>query len=412
LSEEPEEEEKRKILKKVCFFEENPTNGFFLSDFEKLLESVFAFGRAFCSLKKCQGEKEQVGTESLYFCTDPWALRHRFINEETGEMIRARCDRWNCLYCGPRKTDQWRQLIAAAEPMLHVVLSRAGNTVEEAARALTTWVQFMRRGSKGRGRGHIGVRPGFPIEYFAVLERHEKFEETGFHWHVLVKGVDYIPKDILDASWASATHGKNEFAWVDRVNNARAIGYVTKYLTKDIACSEKGVKEHHREVLEMGVDPDGNLVEQTQTVVEEVVSHARRIRYSRHFFPEAVEGLRFRLFSKLDDPEDLERDIEPVNGETAVCQGDMSDEYAIAQEQGPQEEENKRPRWSLYEAEPFTQDIQEYRQRRRRALLESLMVVRAGEWFISGRVLSVWSFQRSQRSQRQEKYFVNPEASA
>lgn len=34
------------------------------------------------------------GTETLLFCPDPWALRHRFINRETGEVLRARCDRW------------------------------------------------------------------------------------------------------------------------------------------------------------------------------------------------------------------------------------------------------------------------------------------------------------------------------
>src|SRR5712691_3669500 len=167
---------------------------------------------------------ERAGTETLYFCPDAWALRHRFINQETGETIRARCDRWDCLYCGPRKTDQWRQLIAAAEPVLHVVLSRAGNTVEEAARALTTWVQYIRRGSKGRGKSRVGTRPAYPIEYFAVLERHANFEETGFHWHVLIKGVDFIPKEELDASWESATHGKNKWAYVDRVKNGKAVG--------------------------------------------------------------------------------------------------------------------------------------------------------------------------------------------
>ncbi|GCE16991.1 rolling circle replication-associated protein [Dictyobacter kobayashii] len=364
---------------------------------------------------------EQAGTETLYFCPDSWALRHRFINQETGEVIRARCDRWSCLYCGPRKTDQWRQLIAAAEPELHVVLSRAGNTVEEAARALTTWVQFLRRGSKGRGKGRIGARPAFPIEYFAVLERHENFEESGFHWHILIKGTDYLPKEMLDAAWSSATHGKNEFAWVDRVKNARAIGYVTKYLTKHIARGEKGTKERRREVTEAQLrqvsehafevvrDDEGKPIEHTRIQVDQVTSSARRIRYSRHFFPASVEELRFRLFSQLDDPDQLERDTTPAKPTPADTEEPSLsreeeqpsdapfDEFAEAEQS--QDEPPTRPRWSLYEAEPFSKDVNEYRQRRRQALLEAMMVVRSGQWRISGRVISIWSFQRLQKRQ-------------
>ena len=61
---------------------------------------------------------EKHGLETLLFCPSPWALRHVFINQETGETVRARCNRWDCLYCGPRKVDQWRQLVKAAEPTL------------------------------------------------------------------------------------------------------------------------------------------------------------------------------------------------------------------------------------------------------------------------------------------------------
>ncbi len=347
---------------------------------------------------------EYAGTESLYFCPDPWALRHRFINEETGETVRARCDRWNCLYCGPRKTDQWRQLIAAAEPVLHVVLSRAGHTVEEAARALTTWVQYLRRGSKGRGRGHVDARLALPIEYFAVLERHANFEETGFHWHILIKGVDYIPKDILDASWSSATHGLNRFAYVDRVKNGRAVGYVTKYLTKQITRQEKGTREEYREAVDLGLDAAGNPTTQKVVYKEEVVSNARRIRYSRHFFPEAVEDLRFKLFSRLEDPDLLEREL-PADVKTG------SEDEMEGEETKP-EETVKRPSWSLYEQDAFTKDHEEYRERRRAALLESLMEVRAGRWWISGRVLSVWAYQRSQRQWHDRRLHMDEKESA
>jgi hypothetical protein len=360
---------------------------------------------------------EAVGTETLYFCPDPWALRHRFISPD-GEVVRARCDKWSCEYCGPRKTDQWRQLIAAAEPQLHIVLSRAGHTIEEAARALTTFVQYLRRGSKGRGKAHVGAREAYAFEYFAVLERHANFEETGFHWHLLVSSVDFIPKEVVDKAWASATKSHfenpeegNKWAFIQRVNNARAIGYVTKYLTKDIVRSEKGTKERRVEVKEKTLDVYGEVVETKQVYVYAATSHARRIRYSRHFFPESVEELRFRLFSGLDNPEGIERDLVPANHPNADLDGtlvvEVSDEKDVfspsdelVQPEILQEEEPTRPKWALYEAEPFTCDYQEYRARRRRALLESLMLVRARTWRISGRILSVWAFQRSQKGQR------------
>lgn len=67
---------------------------------------------------------EQHELDILFFCPDAWALRHRFINQETGEVVRARCGSWSCLYCGPRKVDMWRQLVKAAEPTLFVALTQ------------------------------------------------------------------------------------------------------------------------------------------------------------------------------------------------------------------------------------------------------------------------------------------------
>ena len=97
--------------------------------------------------------------DTLLFCPDSWALRHRYINQDTGEVVRARCDKWECLYCGPRKVDQWRQLIKQAEPTLFLTLTKVGWTIEEAARVYTTVLQYLRRGSKGLGPYHIGARP-------------------------------------------------------------------------------------------------------------------------------------------------------------------------------------------------------------------------------------------------------------
>ena len=81
----------------------------------------------------------------------------------------------------------------AADPVLFLTLTKAGKTVQEAARALTTFVQALRRGSKGRGPNHLGARPSYPIEYFAVLERHKDFARNGFHWHVLLRALIVFP---------------------------------------------------------------------------------------------------------------------------------------------------------------------------------------------------------------------------
>src|SRR6202165_3541155 len=208
-------------------------------------------------------EKHKVDT--LLYCPNPWALRHVFINQDTGEVVRARCNRWDCLFCGPRKVDMWRQLVKAAEPTLFLTLTKAGKTVQEATRALTTFLQYLRRGSKGRGPNRIGAREAYPIEYFAVLERHTNFEENGFHWHLLVKGMDFIPHEVLKEAWRSARHGVAYIVDVRAIRKPHVIGYVTKYLTKSLSSGEKGIRQEEREKVVIGLDDEGNLVEERHT---------------------------------------------------------------------------------------------------------------------------------------------------
>src|SRR6266581_6238897 len=243
-------------------------------------------------------EKHKV--DSLLYCPNPWAIRHVFINQETGETVRARCNRWDCLFCGPRKVDIWRQLLKAAEPALFLTLTKAGKTVEEAARALTTFLQHLRRGSKGRGPNHIGAREAYPVEYFAVLERHLAFDENGFHWHLLLKGVAYIPHEVLKEAWRSAWHGEAYIVHIEAIRKPHVIGYVTKYLTKSLSHGEKGVRQEEREGVQLVLDDQGKIVEERHTYTVELVSRARRIRYSRHFFPEKVSELRARLFAEIE----------------------------------------------------------------------------------------------------------------
>ena len=61
---------------------------------------------------------------------------------------------------------------------------------------------------------------------------------------------------------------------------------------------------------------------------------------------------------------------------------------------GETEHEVKRSAWVLYEQEPFSSDIEDYRARRQLALVESLAAMQAGKSMYSRRVVSIWAYQR------------------
>lgn len=324
--------------------------------------------------------------EELLFCPDPWALRHTFVNRETGEVVRARCNRWNCLYCGPRKVDRWRQLIKLAEPTLFVTLTKVGWTLEEAARTYTTVLQYVRRGSKGLGLHRVGARPAYPLEAFAVLEEHQDFERVGFHWHMLVKGVDYLPKQVMSDALRSATKGRSYIVHVASVKKMHAVGYVTKYLTKEITTEKRGMREALREVIEHSIDEQGQIVEARTMQTVEVLSRARRIRYTRKFFPASTAELRLRLFTDLGNSDEIaidqavSPDLEHVAESEETARGDKSSV------------------WVLLERGEFSSDIEDYRARRQAALVESVEALRDGRSLYSWRVVSIWAYQRKRAS--------------
>jgi hypothetical protein len=337
---------------------------------------------------------QRHGLETLLFCPNAWALRHRFVNQATGEIVRARCNRWECLYCGPRKVNLWRQLIREAQPTLHVVLTRVGWTVQEASRVYTTVLQYVRRGSKGRGRERLGAREAYPIECFAVLEEHKDFERVGFHWHVLVKGVEFLPHEIVKEALRSATKGRSYVVRVRKIKDARGVGYVTKYLTKGVTLPRRGTTERQVErvkpvfkVVEevqddrgtpylygAHLDAQGQAVVEPITYVEAVVSRARRIRYTRHFFPESTAVLRARLFADLD--------AETWTVDAAAS--NQQDQAVLPEQSG----------WMLYEQAPFSQDMRDYHERWQVALSDSVQALREGHALYSGRVVNVWAYQR------------------
>lgn len=333
---------------------------------------------------------ERFHLETLFFCPDPWALRHKFVNEATGETVGARCDRWTCLYCGPRKVDLWRRLVAEAQPTLHVVLTRVGWTVQDASRVLTTALQYLRRGAKGRGRNFIGSRLAYPVECFAVLEEHKNFHKVGFHWHLLVNGVEHLPHQVVsDAlrSSMSSRYAEQDRSYIVRVRgvkNARSIGYVTKYLTKEVVKERRGIRQVEQQQMVYRLDEQGRLIQGTTTRMVEAISHARRIRYTQHFFPESTAALRARVFADLG------------NGDLALSAGGAAPDVDETQEG----QETVKASWVLFEEAPYSDDTDDYHDRRHQAVRESVQRQEEGERLYSGRMVGMWAAQR--RLQRAE----------
>lgn len=393
----------------------------------------------------------RVGIDRLMYCGNAWAMRHRLANRATGEVRRARCNSWSCSYCGPRKVDRWRKIIELAQPTLFVTLSRAGHTVEEAARTLTTVMQYLRRGSKGRSRGRVGAREAYPIEFFATLEEHTNREDVGFHWHLLVRGVEYLPKEVVKEALRSATKhlypGGSYIVDVRRVRNLRAVGYVTKYLTKDVQWKERGVVQQERQEMVpvyVGVpgteymvrrmvcqedgtvqlveeqaygaysvqrDEQGREVREERHWVEEKMSKAHRVRYSKQFFPGKTADLwRFICEGKgledlaalggtlelLNQGEDSGKSVGELVGEECLGSGGAELELGKA-------DQGEASGWMLCEVERVEAPVWDYRRvaeeayerMRRRALVEALEDMRAGKRPYSRRVLSIWKYQQA-----------------
>lgn len=372
---------------------------------------------------------ERYGADTLFYCKNAWAVRRYWQNKRTGETQRARCNRWECSYCGPRKVHLWRELVRQAEPVLFLTLTKAGKTVEEARRALTTFMQALRRGSKGKGPNHKGAREAYPVEYFAVLERHEDFERNGFHWHLLLKGVDHIPyKEVIQPLWMSATHyrpateedeGRGAMiGHIERIRNNKAIGYVTKYLMKALSIGERGKKEVKREKEVLVCDEQGGHHVEKQVVTELVTSKAHRVCYSRQFFPERVAELRQRLFAGLDhevagekgDSKPLEEGGEDRGSDWVLVERDVEGYIDMQEYQRERYVEVAEELEEVREADPETymekkQQVaaqiarearlavhQVYKQLGRRVLMEALREDKS----ISRRVINMWDYQRKQ----------------
>jgi hypothetical protein len=79
----------------------------------------------------------------------------------------------------------------------------------------------------------------------------------------------------------SATNGRSYIVHVDGVKKMHAVGYVTKYLTKEVTSERRGIREELREMLVFRQDEQGKVVQEYTVQTVQVMSKARRIRYTR-----------------------------------------------------------------------------------------------------------------------------------
>ena len=165
------------------------------------------------------------------------------------------------------------------------------------------------------------------------------------------------------------------------------------------------MRYEERELGVISQDEEGHIVEERHTYTVELVSRARRIRYSYHFFPEKVSDLRARLFAEIELGSMEQTENESSADGSAVVDASQQDNGKPLDESDASEGENdkpveaeqavKRSSWSLVQCEEFTEDIQEYRRRRRKALLEALISLREGR-NLSRRVINIWAYQRNE----------------
>jgi len=133
------------------------------------------------------------------------------------------------------------------------------------------------------------------------------------------------------------------------------------------------------------MDDQGQLTRESTTRLIEVMSRARRIRYTQHFFPASTAVLRARIFADLGQ------------GEMALSAGGLVPD--VAAEARDEEPQVSRGSWVLYEKAPYSDDLNVYSARRREALVEALQRQQDGERLYSGRIVTMWAAQ--QRLQRE-----------
>lgn len=151
------------------------------------------------------------------------------FDRTTGEVAwRPTCKNARCRRCSRQVSAQTfalaRRALDGIERVRFITLTQAPEGWEPTRQAVRTWLQHLRR-------------DGYAMHVLWVVE---KGESTGMkHLHAIQWG-DFIPKEVLDASWP---FGMNEIEGARAATNYLAKG-VVRYVGKGLDGDEDAIEAH------------------------------------------------------------------------------------------------------------------------------------------------------------------------
>ena len=169
-------------------------------------------------------------------CPSPVTL----VNETEGTWMQVWCKSRRCPVCGPK----WKKMAQARlargiegqplERVLFITLTAPGDVDAQ---------QFNENASRYWNHFMVSLKrkfPGAQLDYYRVGE----FQKRGhIHFHVVIRGLNYLPHDILQRLAIRAGFG--EIYWIKRVEAAKGgirglLGYLGKYLLKEAELWPRG----------------------------------------------------------------------------------------------------------------------------------------------------------------------------
>ena len=156
---------------------------------------------------------DQSRTIQTGYCEQPIGeARHR----KNGKHVRLPCNKWTCDQCGPQKVKRLRVRFALGDLNPTWFLTATLHTSDPTL-IMSAWNLFL-----------AGLRKdGYNPRYMLAKEFTRKGKR---HLHVIGEG--WIPYRELSKRWKRATHGSKWIHVRPAHHKARAVGYVTKYMTK------------------------------------------------------------------------------------------------------------------------------------------------------------------------------------
>ena len=158
-----------------------------------------------------------------------WTVKGISVDAKWQKFVRLNCKSWDCKYCGPRRAKRYRRSIAAwAEKHRlnrFVTLTLDPKKLKEGEDS----TKYLNR-TFAKLRSVLHRRYGKALSYIRVLE----YQKNGTaHFHLLLN--QFIDIEWLRERWQAVGGGWN--VWIKLITIRRVVGYVTKYLTKDLLLS-------------------------------------------------------------------------------------------------------------------------------------------------------------------------------